>query len=121
MRILIIGSGGREHALTRALAQSDHVSTLFAAPGNPGTAQVATNVGLEATDLDGLAEFAQTESIDLTLVGPERPLVEGIVDRFEAAERSIVGPTQAADSELAGSGRAFEERSRTPSIQGVTG
>jgi len=108
MRILVVGSGGREHALVRALDRSEPVSSLFAAPGNPGTAQVATNVGLEATDLDGLAEFAQTESIDLTLVGPERPLVEGIVDRFEAAERSIVGPTQAA-ARLEGS-KAFADQ-----------
>jgi phosphoribosylamine--glycine ligase len=108
MRILIIGSGGREHALTRALAQSDHVSALFAAPGNPGTAQHATNVGLETTDQNGLVDFAQAESIDLTLVGPEQPLVEGIVDRFEAAGLSIVGPPQAA-ARLEGS-KAFADQ-----------
>ena len=108
MRILVIGSGGREHALAKALAHSDRVSSLFAAPGNPGTAQHATNVGLEATDLDGLVDFAQTEAIDLTLVGPEQPLVDGIVDRFEAAGLSIVGPTQDA-ARLEGS-KAFADQ-----------
>jgi phosphoribosylamine--glycine ligase len=108
MRILVVGSGGREHALVETLAQSEQVSTLFAAPGNPGTAQKATNVGLEASDLDGLAEFAETESIDLTIVGPEQPLVEGIVDRFEERELPIVGPTQAA-ARLEGS-KAFADQ-----------
>ena len=107
MRILVVGSGGREHALVRALAESDQESTLFAAPGNPGTAQAATNIGLEATDLDGLADFARAEEIDLTLVGPEQPLVNGIVDRFEAAGIPIVGPTQKA-ARLEGS-KAFAD------------
>ncbi|WP_263835392.1 phosphoribosylamine--glycine ligase [Salinibacter sp.] len=108
MRILVVGSGGREHALVKALAQSGQVSALFAAPGNPGTAQKATNVGLEATDLDGLVDFAETEAIDLTLVGPERPLVTGIVDRFEAAGLPIVGPTKTA-AQLEGS-KAFADQ-----------
>ncbi len=108
MRILVVGSGGREHALTKTLAQSDEVSALFAAPGNPGTAQKATNVGIEATDLDGLVDFADTESIDLTIVGPEKPLVDGIVNRFEAAGLSIVGPTRTA-ARLEGS-KAFADK-----------
>jgi len=108
MRILVVGSGGREHALIETLAQSDQVSGLYAAPGNPGTAQVGTNVGVSATDLDGLADFAQAESIDLTLVGPERPLVDGIVDRFEEEGLSIVGPTQEA-ARLEGS-KAFADQ-----------
>jgi len=111
MRILVVGSGGREHALVEVLAQSDQVSTLFAAPGNPGTARKATNVGLEATDLDGLAEFAEAEAIDLTLVGPERSLVEGIVDRFEDRGLPIVGPTQEA-ARLEGS-KAFADQFMT--------
>ena len=111
MRILVVGSGGREHALVNALDQSERVSTLFAAPGNPGTAQTATNVGLEATDLDGLADFAEAEAIDLTLVGPEQPLVEGIVDRFEDAGLSIVGPTKDA-ARLEGS-KAFADQFMT--------
>ena len=108
MRILVVGSGGREHALVNVLSQSDHVSALFAAPGNPGTAQSATNVGLEATDLEGLADFAEAESIDLTLVGPEQPLVDGIVDRFEERELPIVGPSQSA-ARLEGS-KAFADQ-----------
>ncbi len=108
MRILVVGSGGREHALVESLAQSHQVSALFAAPGNPGTAKEATNVGIAATDLDGLIDFAQAESIDLTLVGPEQPLVDGIVDRFEAAGLSIVGPTQEA-ARLEGS-KAFADQ-----------
>ncbi|MFB6271287.1 MAG: phosphoribosylamine--glycine ligase [Salinibacter sp.] len=108
MRILVVGSGGREHALVKALARSDQVTTLFAAPGNPGTAKKATNVGIAATDLAGLVEFAQAEAIDLTLVGPEQPLVEGIVDRFEDAGLSIVGPPKAA-ARLEGS-KAFADQ-----------
>jgi phosphoribosylamine--glycine ligase len=108
MRILVVGSGGREHALVKALARSERASALFAAPGNPGTAQKATNVGIEATDLKGLIDFATTEAIDLTVVGPEKPLVEGIVNRFEAAGLSIVGPTRSA-AQLEGS-KAFADQ-----------
>jgi phosphoribosylamine--glycine ligase len=96
MRILVIGSGGREHALVAALAKSPNADTIYAAPGNPGTAQHATNVGLESDDFDGLLSFAETNDVDLTIVGPEQPLVNGIVDRFEEAGRRIVGPTAAA-------------------------
>ncbi|HKL88008.1 MAG TPA: phosphoribosylamine--glycine ligase [Salinibacter sp.] len=97
MRILVIGSGGREHALLKAFAQSSKPSALFAAPGNPGTAALGTNVDIASDDLDGLVAFAQDEDIDLTIVGPEQPLVDGIVDRFEAAGLRIVGaPADAA-------------------------
>lgn len=96
MQILVIGSGGREHAITRALAQSPQQPTLFIAPGNPGTAQWGTNVDIASDDLDALAQFARDKSIDLTVVGPEIPLVAGIVDRFEEAGLPIVGPTAAA-------------------------
>ncbi len=91
MRILVIGSGGREHALCWKLAQSSKISALFAAPGNPGMAQVATC--LATTDY-----LAAAESIaaDLTVVGPEAPLAAGIVDQFRARGRVIFGPTQAA-------------------------
>ena len=108
MRILVIGSGGREHALVNALAQSEHVSALFAAPGNPGTAQAATNVDFAPTNLDRLVDLANDASIDLTLVGPEQPLVEGLVDRFEAEGLPIVGPTRAA-AQLEGS-KAFADQ-----------
>jgi len=97
MRILVIGSGGREHALLKAFAQSSKPSALFAAPGNPGTAALGTNVDIASDDLDGLVAFAKDEDIDLTIVGPEQPLVDGIVDRFEAAGLRIVGaPADAA-------------------------
>ena len=107
MRILVIGSGGREHALVNALSQSPTPTTLYAAPGNPGTAQHATNVEVEATDLDGLVAFAQDEGIDITLVGPEQPLVDGIVDRFEEAGLRIVGPT--ADAARLEGSKAFAD------------
>lgn len=108
MRILVIGSGGREHALVESLAQSEQVSALFAAPGNPGTAQKATNVGVAANDVDKLVDVAREVSIDLTLVGPEQPLVEGIVDRFEEEGLSIVGPSKSA-ARLEGS-KAFADQ-----------
>jgi len=108
MRILVIGSGGREHALVKALAQSPNASALFAAPGNPGTAAHATNVDLASDDLDGLVAFAEDEDIDLTLVGPEQPLVDGIVDRFEEAGLRIVGPT--ADAARLEGSKAFADQ-----------
>jgi len=96
MRILVVGSGGREHALVSALADSPRTSALFAAPGNPGTAQQATNVDVASDDVDGLVDLARRESIDLTVVGPEQPLVDGLVDRFEEEDLRILGPTAAA-------------------------
>ncbi len=96
MNLLVIGGGGREHALCHALARSARRPALFCAPGNPGTAALAQNVPLQPGDLDGLLAFAEAEAIDLTIVGPEAPLVAGIVDRFEAAGRPVVGPTAAA-------------------------
>lgn len=107
MRILVIGSGGREHALAKALAESPQVAALFAAPGNPGTAQVGANVDIAASDLNGLVEFAKDESIDITIVGPEQPLVDGIVDRFEEEGLAVVGPSRAA-ARLEGS-KAFAD------------
>jgi phosphoribosylamine--glycine ligase len=108
MRILVIGSGGREHALVKALAQSPQSPTLYAAPGNPGTAQIGTNVDITSDDFDGLVAFAQDEAIDLTIVGPEQPLVDGLVDRFEEADMRIIGPTTDA-AQLEGS-KAFADR-----------
>ncbi len=98
MRILLIGSGGREHALCWKLAQSPRVEKIFTAPGNPGTAQIEKNenISIATTDLDALLGFASTEGIDLTVVGPEQPLAEGIVDRFQQRGLQIFGPTQAA-------------------------
>jgi phosphoribosylamine--glycine ligase len=108
MRILVIGSGGREHALATALASSPQTTALFAAPGNPGTAQVGTNLDCTAEDFDGLVRAAKTNAIDLTVVGPETPLVNGIVDRFTDEGLSIVGPTAAA-AQLEGS-KAFAKQ-----------
>lgn len=108
MRILVVGSGGREHALVKALAGSDRTTALFAAPGNPGTARHATNVDVASDDFDRLVALADRESIDLTVVGPEQPLVEGLVDRFEEEGLRIVGPTAAA-ARLEGS-KAFADQ-----------
>lgn len=94
--ILIIGSGGREHALAWKIAQSPNIGRLYVAPGNPGTASIATNVPLAATDKAGLVEFAQQNAIDLTIVGPDDILALGMVDAFQGAKLRIFGPTQAA-------------------------
>ncbi|MEW6500936.1 MAG: phosphoribosylamine--glycine ligase [Thermodesulfobacteriota bacterium] len=102
MKILVVGSGGREHALVWKLRQSPRVSEVFCAPGNAGIAQLATCVALSATDVDALAAFARQEGIGLTLIGPEAPLTEGIVDRFEQQGLRVFGPCQAA-AQLEGS------------------
>jgi len=96
MRILVIGSGGREHALVWKLAQSNHVTNLYCAPGNAGTDLLAENIPIRDHDLQNLLDFALKQSIDLTVVGPEVPLVLGIVDLFRANGLKIFGPTKAA-------------------------
>src|SRR4051812_42656623 len=93
MRILVIGSGGREHALCWKLAQTRGVE-VFAAPGNPGAARIATCIPVLSPD--SYVDIAAAVNADLTVVGPEAPLVAGIVDEFRAAGRSIVGPDAAA-------------------------
>jgi phosphoribosylamine--glycine ligase len=107
MKILIIGSGGREHALAWKIAQSPKVTRVFVAPGNPGSAREnkCENVEIEATNIAGLLQFAQREHIALTIVGPEAPLVLGVVDTFRNAGLRCFGPTQAA-AQLEGS-KAF--------------
>lgn len=107
MNILIIGGGGREHALAWKAAQSPQVDKVFVAPGNAGTALEAKleNVDISAEDIDGLLAFAQEKGIGLTIVGPEAPLVAGIVDAFAAAGLRCFGPTQGA-AQLEGS-KAF--------------
>ena len=104
MKVLVIGNGGREHALTWKAAQSDLVSEVFVAPGNPGTAlePKTKNVNIGVCDIDALADFAEKEKIDLTIVGPEAPLVAGIVDEFKKRNLKIFGPTKAA-AQLEGS------------------
>jgi phosphoribosylamine--glycine ligase len=96
MKILVLGSGGREHALIWKLQQSPRVRALFCAPGNAGTAQLATNVPIKITEQKKLVEFAQREGIDLTVVGPDDALAAGIVDLFQKHGLRIFGPTQSA-------------------------
>ncbi len=107
MKVLVIGSGGREHALVWKFAQSPRVTEILAAPGNAGTAMEpkTRNVAVAADDLDGLLALAQSEGVGLTVVGPEQPLVAGVVDRFEAAGARCFGP-RAAAARLEGS-KAF--------------
>ncbi|MEK9495381.1 phosphoribosylamine--glycine ligase [Photorhabdus sp. P32] len=107
MNILIVGSGGREHALAWKAAQSPLAGKVYVAPGNAGTALESNleNVDISATDINGLLVFAQSHDIGLTIVGPEAPLVIGIVDAFQKAGLTIFGPTQAA-AQLEGS-KAF--------------
>lgn len=104
MKILIIGGGGREHALAYKVAQSPSVEKIFVAPGNPGIAMEdkVENVNIDVTDIKHLLEFAMSEQISLTIVGPEQPLVMGVVDLFEENGLTIFGPNQAA-AQLEGS------------------
>jgi phosphoribosylamine--glycine ligase len=93
---LVIGSGAREHTLVWKIAQSPKVKEIYAAPGNAGTAQVAHNLNISPTDIESLVKVAQENKIDLTVVGPEAPLAEGIADQFLARGMQIFGPTKAA-------------------------
>ena len=102
MRVLVIGSGGREHALAWKISQSPLVKKVFCAPGNAGTATVAENVDIPADNIDGLRQFALVTGIGLTIVGPEQPLVKGIVDDFEENGLRVFGPSQRA-AEIEGS------------------
>ena len=104
MKVLVVGSGGREHALAWQAAKSARVEKVFVAPGNAGTAGEpgVENVAISSNDLDGLLGFAREQGIDLTIVGPEDPLVNGIVDRFSAAGLACFGPSAAA-AQLEGS------------------
>lgn len=96
MNLLIIGGGGREHALAWKLAQSPRVQKIYCAPGNAGTATLGENVPLKITDVEGLLRFAEEKAVDLTVVGPDDALAAGIVDRFQAAGKRIFGPNRAA-------------------------
>ena len=96
MKVLVIGSGGREHALAWKLAQSPQLDALYCAPGNPGTRSLARNVAIPPDDIAALRRFAHDERIDLTVVGPEAPLALGVTDAFEAEGLRVFGPTQAA-------------------------
>ena len=121
MKVLVIGSGGREHAMAWKCAQSAAVSAVFVAPGNAGTAREpgVSNVAIAADDTDALLAFAEREKIDLTIVGPEAPLVAGLVDRFVDADLRCFGPTAAA-AQLEGSKaytKDFMARHRVPTAK----
>lgn len=96
MKVLIVGKGGREHTFAWTISRSPKVSRIYAAPGNPGMAGHATCVDIGVDDLDGLVAFARRERIDLTVVGPEDPLANGLADRFEAVGLRVFGPSQKA-------------------------
>ena len=120
MKVLVIGSGGREHALVWKIAQSPLVDKVYCAPGNPGTGRIGENIDIKVDDLSGLLDFARKEGIGLTVVGPELPLSLGIVDLFEehglqifgarqrcGADRSEQGLFQGPDEEIPGADRCL--------------
>ena len=109
MRILVIGGGGREHALVWKLAQSPRVEKIYCAPGNPGIGQIAECVNISVDNIKALCGFAREHNVDLTVVGPEKPLTDGIVDYFTAQGLKIFGPTQEA-AQLEGSKTFAKER-----------
>ena len=117
MKVLVVGQGGREHALAWKIRQSPLVQRLFVAPGNAGTATVADNVDIAAEDIAGLVRFATAERIDLTVVGPEAPLCAGIVDAFQKQKLLCFGPSAAA-AELEGSKAFARELCRRHRIPG---
>jgi len=122
MKVLVIGSGGREHAFVWKLRKSPRSSGLFCAPGNPGIGSLAECIPLKATDLDGLLRFARSEGIGLTVVGPEQPLADGIVDLFERNGLRIFGPTRNA-AELEWSkefAKEFMRRNGIPTARHIT-
>ncbi len=102
MKILVVGGGGREHALVWKFAQSSKVKRIYCAPGNPGTAQLAENVEIAADDVQALADFAEKRQVNFTMVGPEAPLAKGIVNEFQRRKLPVIGPTEGA-AQLEGS------------------
>ena len=122
MKILVIGSGGREHAILWKLSQSPRVTQLICAPGNAGTAQLATNYPVAAADLPALVELAKSEKVKLTIVGPDDPLAEGIVDLFQSEGLRVFGP-QAAAARLESSksfAKGFMNRHGIPTAESST-
>lgn len=121
IKVLVIGAGGREHALAWKLAQSPRVSEVLVAPGNAGTARETgcRNVAIGAEDIDGLVALAQREQVGFTVVGPEAPLALGVVDAFEAAGLRIFGPRRKAAQLEASKAftKDFLERHRIPTAQ----
>ena len=121
MKVLIVGSGGREHALSWKISQSPKVTDIFVAPGNGGTEleEKITNINIDSSDIEGLINFAKSEQIDLTIVGPEDPLVNGITNRFEEMNLMCFGPTKEA-AQLEGSKefmKIFLEKYSIPTAQ----
>tara|TARA_B100000575_G_scaffold55501_1_gene41722 strand:- start:758 stop:2038 length:1281 start_codon:yes stop_codon:yes gene_type:complete len=121
MKVLIVGSGGREHALSWKISQSPKVTDIFVAPGNGGTEleKKITNINIDSSDIEGLINFAKSEQIDLTIVGPEDPLVNGITNRFEEMNLMCFGPTKEA-AQLEGSKefmKIFLEKYSIPTAQ----
>jgi len=122
MKILVIGSGGREHALVWKIRQSPLAEKVFCAPGNGGIGEMADLVPMNVNDIDGLLKFAQNERIDLTVVGPEEPLINGIVDIFNAHGLKIFGPAKAA-AKLEGSkafAKGFMRKHRIPTAESLS-
>jgi phosphoribosylamine---glycine ligase len=124
MRVLVVGNGGREHAIAWKISQSPQVQEIYVAPGNGGTRTLpkTTNIAIAATDVARLQNFAEQKQIDLTIVGPEAPLVDGIVDHFAAAGLTIFGPSRAA-AQLEGSkafAKAFMQRHGIPTGDAVS-
>ncbi|WP_429162542.1 phosphoribosylamine--glycine ligase [Desulfitispora alkaliphila] len=122
MKVLVIGAGGREHALVWKLQQSPKVEKVFCAPGNGGIAQIAQCVDIKDTDVEGLLEFAVNEKIDLAIVGPEAPLVAGVVDKFREKGLRAFGPSQRA-AEIEGSkalAKDIMEKYQIPTAKAAT-
>ena len=126
MKILLLGSGGREHALAWKISQSPKVEKLYVAPGNAGTQAVAENVAMAATDFDAIGRFVKTEAVDMVVVGPEDPLVKGIYDYFKAdpalADIPVIGPS-ASGARLEGSkdfAKQFMQRHHIPTARYAT-
>src|SRR4029079_4967051 len=122
MKLLVIGGGGREHALAWKIAQSQRVSQVFVAPGNAGTSREPGVINIAQQEIPDLVEFARRESIALSVVGPEAPLAAGLVDAFRAAGLRIFGPTRAA-AQLESSkafAKAFMARHRIPTADSRT-
>ncbi|HEV8214848.1 MAG TPA: phosphoribosylamine--glycine ligase, partial [Gemmatimonadaceae bacterium] len=107
MRVLLVGGGGREHALAWRLRQEDPRTEILAAPGNPGIAGLATCLPVAAADVDALATIARQHHVDWTLVGPEAPLAAGVVDRFRADRLPIFGPSR--DAAMLETSKAFSK------------
>ena len=126
MKLLLLGSGGREHALAWKIAQSPKVSQLFIAPGNAGTMQVGKNVDVKADDFDGIAQFVLDYEVDMVVVGPEDPLVKGIYDYFQhhdlLKDIPVIGPSKAG-AVLEGSkdfAKGFMQRHNIPTAAYAT-